>query len=58
LGRGVEKRLEKENKDFTYPFLQVADILKKGDIVFGNWRNLLRTAPKAWLESIREVNMF
>ena len=36
LGRGVGSRLKNENKDFIYPFLEVADILKKGDIVFGN----------------------
>ncbi len=47
LGRGVEKRLEKENKDFTYPFLQVADILKKGDIVFGNLEESITDSTKS-----------
>jgi poly-gamma-glutamate capsule biosynthesis protein CapA/YwtB (metallophosphatase superfamily) len=36
LGRGVESRLVKANKDYIYPFLEVADIMKKGDVVFGN----------------------
>lgn len=36
LGRGVESRLKRDNKDYTYPFLKVADILKQGDIVFAN----------------------
>ncbi len=36
LGRGVESRLKKDNKDYIYPFAKVADILKQGDIVFAN----------------------
>lgn len=36
LGRGVKSRLEKENKDYIYPFLETADLLKKGDVVFAN----------------------
>ncbi len=36
LGRGVGSRLKSGQKDFKYPFVEVADILKKGDIVFGN----------------------
>lgn len=36
LGRGVGMRLKNGNKDFTYPFLEVRDILRKGDVVFGN----------------------
>lgn len=36
LGRGVGSRLEKDKKGYIYPFEKVADILKKGDIVFGN----------------------
>ncbi|HHW49573.1 MAG TPA: CapA family protein [Clostridiaceae bacterium] len=36
LGRGVGSRLEKEGKGYIYAFEKVADILKEGDIVFGN----------------------
>jgi len=36
LGRGVGSRLEKQGKGFIYAFEKVADILKEGDIVFGN----------------------
>lgn len=36
LGRGVQSRLKKANKDYIYPFLETADILKKGDVVFAN----------------------
>ena len=36
LGRGVWSRLKKANKDYIYPFLETADILKKGDVVFAN----------------------
>lgn len=36
LGRGVASRLQKDNKDYVYPFVKVADILKQGDVVFAN----------------------
>jgi len=36
LGRGVEYHLNNQEKDYTYPFQYVADILRAGDIVFGN----------------------
>jgi poly-gamma-glutamate capsule biosynthesis protein CapA/YwtB (metallophosphatase superfamily) len=36
LGRGVGSRLEKQGKGYVYAFEKVADILKEGDIVFGN----------------------
>lgn len=36
LGRGVGMRLENQKKGYIYPFEKVADLLKKGDIVFGN----------------------
>jgi len=36
LGRGVGARLRGSNKDYIYPFLKTAHILKKGDVVFAN----------------------
>lgn len=36
LGRGVQSRLKNANKDYIYPFLETADILKQGDVVFAN----------------------
>jgi poly-gamma-glutamate synthesis protein (capsule biosynthesis protein) len=36
LGRGVQSRLKRANKDYIYPFLETADILRKGDVVFAN----------------------
>ncbi len=37
LDRGVEHMvLNHGNNDFRFPFLKIADFLKKGDIVFGN----------------------
>lgn len=36
LGRGVEYHLNNQGKDYTYPFQYVVDILRSGDIVFGN----------------------
>jgi poly-gamma-glutamate capsule biosynthesis protein CapA/YwtB (metallophosphatase superfamily) len=36
LGRGVEYHLNNQEKDYTYPFQYVADILRSGDIIFGN----------------------
>lgn len=36
LGRGVQSRLKNAGKDYTYPFLETADILRQGDVVFAN----------------------
>lgn len=36
LGRGVEYHINRVEKDFTYPFSKVADILRQGDVIFGN----------------------
>mgnify|MGYP000935940457 CR=1 FL=1 len=36
LGRGVQSRLKNANKDYIYPFLETAHILKQGDVVFAN----------------------
>lgn len=37
LDRGVEYMIDKQGKgDFKFPFLKIADYLKKADIVFGN----------------------
>jgi poly-gamma-glutamate capsule biosynthesis protein CapA/YwtB (metallophosphatase superfamily) len=36
LGRGVEYHLKDQSKDYTYPFKNIADVLRSGDIVFGN----------------------
>ena len=36
LGRGVEYHINRVQGDFTYPFRQVVDVLRQGDIVFAN----------------------
>ncbi|HHV98861.1 MAG TPA: CapA family protein [Clostridiaceae bacterium] len=36
LGRGVGSRIKKQSLSYTHVFEKVADILKEGDIVFGN----------------------
>lgn len=36
LGRGVGSRLEKQSLSYTHVFEKVADILKEGDVIFGN----------------------
>jgi len=36
LGRGVEYHLNNQGRDYTFPFREVVDVLKSGDIVFGN----------------------
>lgn len=36
LGRGVGNRLVGMGQDYTYPFTRVKEVLKRGDIVFGN----------------------
>lgn len=57
LGRGVGGRLKRENKDFIYPFLEVADILKKGDVVFGNLEEPI-TASTRSLTGIKQGGKF
>ncbi len=42
LDRGVEYKVEKEgNGDFKFPFLKIADYLKKADILFGNLESVI-----------------
>ncbi len=42
LDRGVEYEIEKEgNNDFKFPFLKIADYLKKADILFGNLESVI-----------------
>lgn len=53
LGRGVESKLVKANKDYIYPFLEVADIMKKGDIVFGNLEESITSRTRS-LTGIRQ----
>lgn len=53
LGRGVGSRLKDANRNFTYPFLEVADILKKGDVVFANLEEPI-TARTHSLKGIKE----
>ena len=36
LGRGIEYHLIDEGKDYKYPFENVVEFLKTGDIIFGN----------------------
>lgn len=36
LDRGVEYQISQEKTDFTFPFLKIADELKRADLVFGN----------------------
>jgi len=53
LGRGVGSRLKDSNRNFKYPFLEVADILKKGDVVFANLEEPI-TARTRSLKGIKE----
>jgi len=42
LDRGVEYMIEEEgNGDFRFPFLKIADYLKRADIVFGNLEGVI-----------------
>lgn len=42
LDRGVEHMIEKYgNGDYKFPFLKIADFLKKADILFGNLESLI-----------------
>ncbi|KKQ68291.1 MAG: hypothetical protein A3F95_00480 [Candidatus Nealsonbacteria bacterium RIFCSPLOWO2_12_FULL_39_31] len=42
LDRGVEYAVEKQgNGDFRFPFLKIADYLKKADILFGNLESVI-----------------
>lgn len=43
LARGVDSRLKKNNLSYSYPFEEVASILRKGDIVFGNLESPITT---------------
>jgi len=36
LGRGVEYYLKSAGLSYTYPFEEISEILKRGDIIFGN----------------------
>jgi poly-gamma-glutamate capsule biosynthesis protein CapA/YwtB (metallophosphatase superfamily) len=36
LGRGVGSRLKSQDRDYKYPFENVAELLKTGDVIFGN----------------------
>lgn len=36
LGRGVGSRLDKQSAGYTYAFEKVTDLLKQGDVIFGN----------------------
>lgn len=36
LGRGVGMRLDNQKRGYIYPFENVSELLKKGDIIFGN----------------------
>jgi poly-gamma-glutamate capsule biosynthesis protein CapA/YwtB (metallophosphatase superfamily) len=47
LGRGVEYHINRVQKDFTYPFRNVADILRKGDVVFANLEAPLTESTKS-----------
>lgn len=50
LDRGVESMVKKEGGgDFRFPFLKIADYLKKADILFGNLESLIsdKEGPKA-----------
>lgn len=47
LGRGVEYTLKKNNKTYKYPFEEVVDILKKGDVVFGNLEESITSSNKS-----------
>ncbi len=49
LGRGVESRLEKNGKSFEYPFEKTVDILKRGDVVFGNLEEPITDSTKSLL---------
>jgi poly-gamma-glutamate capsule biosynthesis protein CapA/YwtB (metallophosphatase superfamily) len=46
LGRGVGSRLEKGNFDYKYPFEEVVDFLREGDIVFGNLEQPMTNSEK------------
>lgn len=42
LDRGIEYKVKKEgNGDFKFPFLKIADYLKKADILFGNLESVV-----------------
>ncbi|MBI2642510.1 MAG: CapA family protein [Candidatus Wildermuthbacteria bacterium] len=41
LDRGVEYYIEKNGGDWRFPFLNIADFLKKADLVFGNLESVI-----------------
>ena len=41
LDRGVEYYIEKNGSDWRFPFLNIADFLKKADLVFGNLESVI-----------------
>lgn len=51
LGRGVEYHLDRLGKDYTYPFQNVADILRNGDVTFANLESPLTESTHGLDES-------
>ncbi|HHV96404.1 MAG TPA: CapA family protein [Clostridiaceae bacterium] len=47
LGRGVEYNIKNIQEDFTYPFRQVVDVLRQGDIVFANLEGPITESTKS-----------
>lgn len=47
LGRKVGKLLEKSSKGYEYSFEQVAETLKKGDVIFGNIESPVTASEKS-----------
>jgi len=47
MGRGTEFWLKKQGKTFIYPFEDIAALLKKGDIIFGNLEAPLTASAKS-----------
>lgn len=55
LDRGVEYKIEKiGNGDFKFPFLKIADELKKADIIFGNLESVISDKGR----NVGSVNSF
>jgi len=47
LGRYVGVLVERQPEKYKYPFLKIADIMNKGDIVFGNLEEPITTSTKS-----------
>lgn len=47
LGRTVKERVTTKKERYLFPFLKVADILKTGDIVFGNLEESITDSSKS-----------